>query len=261
LVSVAEKLQLIALYGDEFRRELLMAHTYMPVDKDILIVTHDELERLRRCIESVRQHTENYKIYVWDNASGAETQEWLRSQPDLKVTRSETNEGFIVPNNRLIAQGDSPYVILLNNDTEVHPGWDKAMVGYLQATGAAQVGYVGGWLNEEGRGYLFGFGSDVHYIPGWCFAIPRAVYLEFGLFDEETFRFAYCEDADFSLRLTNAGWEIRALHLDLVTHHENTTIKKVHELRDCRSSFDENHAALRQRWGHRFNSNPCGASV
>lgn len=250
-------LERIACFGEEIREELLAAHTYKPVAKDILIVTHDQLSYLQQCVASIREHTEDYQIYVWDNASGPEAQEWLESQPDIISTRSETNQGFIIPNNRLIAQGGNPVVILLNDDTVVRAGWDKAMIGFMQAHDVAQVGYIGGWLDKTGKGKLFGWGGEVDYIPGWCFAIQRKTYEEIGLFDENHLRFAYCEDADFSLRLTETGRRIHALHLDLVIHFENTTIKKVAQNEDCRASFEANHAFMRQRWAERLAVSRC----
>lgn len=257
MVGSSEKLKRLAAHAEDVKRELVITKQYQPAGKDILIVTHNQLDYLKQCVESVRLHTQDYQLYVWDNASDRETQDWLGEQSDIIVTRSETNEGFIIPNNRLVKQGHNPYIILLNNDTVVLPDWDKAMIAFIQQTGAAQVGYVGGWINEEGKGALFGWGSGVHYIPGWCFTIPRAVYDEYGLFDEENYSFAYCEDADFSFRLTEAGRQIHALHLDLVFHYENTTIKTVHQLRDCRTSFVANHAFLKGRWKHRFAVSPC----
>ena len=235
---------------------MLIAHTYQPVSKDILIVTYNQPTYLKQCIKSIEDATEQYQIYVWDNGSNY----WLEDHPDIKVTRSRSNEGFIIPNNQLIAQGNSPFVILLNDDTVVYPGWDKAMIGHIQSIGTAQVGYVGGWLDENAKGSRFGWGGGVDYIPGWCFAIPRTTYEKFGLFDEE-FKFAYCEDADFSLRLTAAGERIYALHLGLVHHYENATIQAVAEKSDRSTSFRKNHAVLRERWSKRLAVSGCGVSV
>lgn len=237
------------MFGEEIRRELVCAAACEPAEKDILVVVHDQLPYLEACIESIRCETQDYRLYVWDNGSSAETASWLASQPDIHLVRWETNEGFIIPNNRLISLGSSPYVILLNSDTIVLSGWDRAMLGYLQQNAdVAQVGYIGGYI-EGGKGSRFGYGSQVDYIPGWCFCIPRPIYNKFGLFDEENLEFAYCEDADFSLRLQEAGLRIHALHLDLVYHHENKTISEVAKVRDCRTTFEKNHRYLDARWG------------
>lgn len=235
----------IASFPKEIEQELSIAQTYKSVHKDILIVTHNQFDYLQQCVRSIRENTENYHIYIWDNGSQEDMKSWLASQSDIHVTRSESNLGFIVPNNRLIAQGNSPYIIVLNDDTLVYPGWDKAMIAYLQSTSASQVGYLGGCLDQDARGYKFGWGSSIDYIPGWCFTISRETYQDFGLFDE-SFVFAYCEDADFSLRLKSAGKAIYALHLGLVYHFENRTIKSV--VVSNNTTFEGNHDALKMRW-------------
>ena len=98
----------------------------------------------------------------------------------------------------------------------------------------------------EGAG--FGFGSEYDYICGWCMCFERSIYNEFGLFDDENLSFAYGEDADFSLRLKEAGKEIYALHLDLVKHFGNKTINAVSKELDVKTSFDANHKYLKSRW-------------
>jgi GT2 family glycosyltransferase len=240
-------------FPGEIEKELLLAHTYEPVAKDILIVTHDQLPYLKQCVQSIRDNTDQYHIYLWINGSALNNpsfpavQEWAFSQDDMTVTCSPDNEGFIIPNNRLVAQGNSPFVILLNDDTVVRPKWSEAMIGYIQQTGVVQVGYVGGWLDEDFKGVQFGWGGGVEYIPGWCFAIPRSIYDRYGLFDQHL-KLAYGEDADFSLRLQKEGHRIHALHLGLVDHYENSTIKNLAENHAFQASFVENHALLRRRW-------------
>ena len=230
----------------EIKQELLYIFDYKPVMKDILIVSHNNLVYLKPCIESIRKNTENYQIYVWDNASNNEVQEYLSHQQDLKVVRSDKNLGFIIPNNRLIERCNNPYVILLNDDTEVYPNWDKILIGFLQKTNSAQVGYCGGIIDENGKGTKFNFGEKIDYVTGWCFAIPKCIYKKYGLFDEANLQFAYCEDADFSLRLKENHEKIYALHCGLVHHHENKTVQNVDF--DVKSSFEKNHKYIKHRW-------------
>lgn len=253
MVSESELLQKFYFHREDVGKELLISYNYIPIDKDILIVVHNQLEYLKLCVESIRKETDNYHIFVWDNASDQDMQEWLADQKDIVVIRSEENIGFIIPNNELIKLGNSPYVILLNSDTMVFKDWDKAMIAHLQQDeNLVQVGYMGGILNEEGKGVHSKFGSEVDYISGWCFCISRDIYNKFGLFDQENLEFAYAEDADFSLRLTEQGQKILALHLGLVHHFENKTILQVQHKRDCKASFIKNHNYIRQRWGHRI---------
>jgi GT2 family glycosyltransferase len=238
------------LFHEEIKNELEITAQYKPVMKDILIVVCDQLPYVEECIKTVQTNTEDYKLYLWDNGSKNETSEYLESVDGVLV-KTEENYGFILPNNRLADLGESPYIILLNSDTFVRPGWDKSLVSHLE-TGYSQVGYLGGFLDETGRGEGSGFGGDVDYIPGWCFGISRDTYNEFGLFDEKNLEFAYCEDADFSLRLTEAGRSIYALHLGLVHHYGNKTITTVAGECDVESTFKHNHEHMQKRWQTRL---------
>lgn len=241
--------------------ELVIAAISKPAWKDILVIVRDQLPYLKICVESVREHTKNYTLHIWDNESGPETQEYIANlqqehaslqNPDwkLKVRRSERNEGFIEPNNALAEDSEGDYLIPLNSDTKVFPHWDTAMIGWLQQyPEVAQVGYWGGHLGPDGRGFGGQNGYDVDYIPGWCFCISRETYNQFGLFNKEM-KFAYCEDADLSLTLQDAGKKIYALHVPLVYHYQNKTIKVVEKEGevDVRATFEHNHEYLRRRW-------------
>lgn len=245
---------------DRFRSEILgELRTMMLAEdasKDILIVVHNELDCVRNCIESIRKHTKNYRLFIWDNASDEETRCYLREvkcDGDARVIHSRTNMGFGEPNNKLaqLTRGKgSDYLILLNSDTQVFDGWDRAMIGHLQTNpDCAQVGYQGCLLSEKGYGGRVAWGSEIDYVAGFCSCISRATYRQFNLFDP-AYEFAYCEDADFSLRLWAAGCKIYALHLLLVHHFENRTIKAVVKEGkiDVMTTFQANHDVLRTRW-------------
>lgn len=229
--------------------------------KDILIVVRDQLEYFKECIESIQEHSTMYNLLIWDNASGPDTKKyisdlmlkWHDEQPDdwtIEVITSETNTGFIPPNNALAECASGDYIILINSDCKVFAGWDKAMLGFLQHNpDVKQVGYWGGHLSEEGRGFGGSNGYEIDYVPGWCFCISKETYEEFGLFNKQL-QFAYCEDADLSLRLQEAGHKIYALYTPLVHHYQNKTIKTVEQEGevDVRASFAHNHEYIRLRW-------------
>lgn len=239
---------------DQLKKELLVSARYKKTKKDILIVVKDQLEYVKQCIESIYENTEDFNLYVWDNDSKPETSNYLNelmlANDNVELCKSSVNEGFIVPNNALAARTKSPYIILLNSDTLVRPGWDKALIGWLQQEGDdAAVGYMGSKLNEEGKGGEVAYGYDADYICGWCLCFSRKTYEEHGLFDEENLEFAYGEDADYSLRLKEAGKQVYALHLDLVLHFENkTSLQLQKEGFSFKEAFDKNHAYIKQRW-------------
>lgn len=238
-------------YGKEMRQELSVLDLAPDATKDILIVVHDQLEYLKITLESVIAHTSNYRIYLWDNASGPDVTEYLKEVGEvlgdrLVVVRSEENRGFIRPNDELIAMGTGDYVILLNSDVKVLGGWDKGLIGYLDTNPDTKiVGYSGGLLDADGIGGRIAFGDEVDYIPGWCLCLSRKTYEEFGLFHEEM-DFAYSEDSELCIRIQKSGYKIHALHLMLVYHYENKTIGEVRKKRDCSVTFQLNHQTLRR---------------
>lgn len=238
-------------HQEEMREELTAATMYQPVKKDILIVVKDQLLYVENCIKSIYQNTDDFELYVWDNGSDEETINYLRSidEPNFHLTRVEENQGFIIPNNRLAEQGESPFVILLNSDTLVRPGWDQAMIGWIQQQGDSVVGYMGSKLDEEGKGGKVAYGKDADYICGWCMCVPRSICEQHKLFDEVNLQFAYGEDSDFCFRVREIGGTVYSLHLDLVVHFENKTSNQLRS-EGCyfHEPFEANHAYICSRW-------------
>lgn len=240
---------------EDMTKELLWSLSCQDQIKDILIVVKDQLEYVQNCIDSIYQNTNNFNLFLWDNASEPETAHYLESvykqHNNCFLTTSETNKGFIMPNNRLARHTKSPYIILLNSDTEVKKDWDRVLLGVLQNNPEiAATGYGGCVLDENFKGGNVSFNHKIDYVSGWCLCINRSTYEEFGLFDEQ-FQFAYCEDADYGLKLKSNGRQIYAINLDLVTHYENKTVKKLiltPERTNLQTCFKKNHELLTQRW-------------
>ena len=239
-------------YHTQMEEEMILGRTECAASKDIIIVVHNQLSYIKNCIDSIRENTSNYRLYIWDNASDKETADYLQSlvPEGAELVRSEVNLGFIDPNNELAGWGRGEYIVLLNSDCVVLPHWTDAMVGFLKThPEVAEVGCVGGLLEENGIGSGSGFGYDIDYLHGWCVVFGRQTYEKYGLFNKQL-RFAYAEDSDFSLRLKEAGKKIYAFHLPLVQHFGSVTIKDVERegVIDIHSSFRMNHEYMRLRW-------------
>lgn len=67
-------------------------------------------------------------MIIVDNASSDGTREWLAAQPDLRVIRNETNNGFAAACNQGMSASSAPFVALLNDDTRADPQWLEAML-------------------------------------------------------------------------------------------------------------------------------------
>lgn len=237
---------------DKIKEELLFIDFAENIDKDILIVVHNEFEFVRNCIDSLYKNTKNFNLFIWDNASDKQTKEYLekiQKKKNVKLYKSEQNIGFVIPNNLMAKNSKSPYLILLNSDTEVRPYWDKVLVGFLEKNkDVAACGFQGGMVNEQGLGVSINFGYEVDYICGYCLCIPRKIYKEFGLFDENI-KFAYCEDSDFSFRLREKNKKIYACYsTDLVVHYGSRTSLSVAQKTNLKETIENNLIYLQNRW-------------
>lgn len=224
--------------------------------KDILVVVRNQLDYVRKCLESVRDNTRDYNLHVWNNASDEETTAWLTAfgdslPPDVGwcIAHVPENMGFIGPNNEMAACCKSDWIILLNSDTEVREGWDTALIGWLEENPKyGIVGYEGGLVASNGVGVGVGHGDEIDYVAGWCLCMSRDLYKAIGLFDEKNLKFAYGEDLDLGLRAREAGLRSYALHLFYVKHHGNRTTNAVRHEMDLKPTFKANHEYIRTRW-------------
>ena len=94
------------------------------MDCSVIILNWNGEEVLRRFLPSVILCTpkEVAEIVVADNGSTDGSVEWLRTQP-VRLILLDKNYGFAGGYNRAIAQVDTKYIVLLNSDVEVSPGW------------------------------------------------------------------------------------------------------------------------------------------
>ena len=112
----------------------------------ILVLTHNRLHLLRKCVENVLLGTSEatHEILIWDNASSDGTEAYLAAldDPRIKVVRSDQNLGQNAYA-RAVTHTSSPYLVELDDDVvSAPPGWDLTLrdafvrlpkVGFLAA--------------------------------------------------------------------------------------------------------------------------------
>ena len=90
----------------------------------ICIANYNGLTLLTDCLESVlaQRGDLSIEIIVHDDASTDESVTWMRDKyPQVELLVSESNVGFCVSNNRMVAHARGEYILLLNNDAALCP--------------------------------------------------------------------------------------------------------------------------------------------
>ncbi len=200
---------------------------------EIVIPVHEGLSLVRDCIRSIKAFTAMpFRAVIIDDASCAATHERLRAlvtgDDRFELVRNETNLGFLLTCERGFASASADYVVLLNSDTVVTPGWLERMVACAESD--PRIAIVNPLSNEAAnlsvrlapglsltsmsqqiaklsrRSY-----PDVTTAVGMCIMFRRMAVELLGSFDR-IFAPAYCEESDLCMRYTEAG--LRAVVAD-----------------------------------------------
>jgi GT2 family glycosyltransferase/tetratricopeptide (TPR) repeat protein len=236
----------------------------------IIILTFNRLDVTKVCLESIQRNTpESHEIIVVDNGSSDDTVAWLHSrmleQLTLRLIENDENRGFSAGCNQGIQTAQGEYLLLLNNDTVVTPGW---LSGLLECLADRAVGVVGPMTNNlsgiqqwpwcdyqdlkglDGFATLFREQHRYWWIPsrrivGFCMLFRRTLVEQIGLLDEQ-FGSGNFEDDDFCLRAALFGYHNRIAG-DVFIHHEGSATFRGNQL-DYRAAMMHNHDLFQQKW-------------
>lgn len=183
------------------------------------------------CLRSLEG--EDVDVIVVDNASEDGTAEAVTG---VELIRNERNLGYAGGMNtgiRRALERGADAVLLLNNDVEVERGAIAPLAAAAEGTGAVcplvvfaddpgKVWYAGARFDPK-RGYngrhiteTTGATTETERICGAAVLIPRETLERVGMFDEDLF--AYVEDADWSLRVREAGLSLLVTPMSRVRH-------------------------------------------
>ena len=226
----------------------------------VAVLNWNGRDHLNRFLPSVVAYTEGEdRVFVIDNGSDDGSCEMVQSAfPSVHLVTLDQNHGFAGGYNRgldaLLSEWDAEWVLLLNSDVEVSPGWLGALVDAANEQGwsAAQpkirsverraefeyAGAAGGYMDRHGfmfcAGRLFDqneldhgqYDSDrsVFWASGACLLVRTRAWQTVNGLDEDFF--AHMEEIDLCWRLRNRGLTVGATGRSHVYHLGGGTLQQ-----------------------------------
>ena len=258
------------------RAKTLIAHAESSIRDpkvSVIVVTYNNLDFTRACLASLDEQTdyENMEIIVVDNASADDSAafltDWVTDAANRKLVLNNDNRGFAAANNQGLALATGSYLVLLNNDTYVTPGWLRTLFRHLQRD--TTIGLIGPVTNNIGneakiqiayetmdqmisvsqahvRQHL-GQTFPLHTAAFFCVMFSRSVYEQIGPLDE-AFGRGFFEDDDYCRRIDQLGLRVACAEDVFIHHHLSASFSKLRSV-DRQTLFDQNKLIYEKKWG------------
>lgn len=229
----------------------------IPPELTVIIVSYNTAALTLKAIETLFEHTHKtrFDCVVFDNGSNDGSAARIKDAfPTVRVIASPENVGFAQANNIAAQACQTPYLLLLNPDTETHPGAIDALMDFAKTRPQAGIWggrtvFADGTLNIAscwaapslqslffralGLSTLFprsGFINcetygrwqrdsvrEVDIVVGCFLLIGRPLWQELGGFGQKYFM--YGEDADLCLRARRLGFRPAITPDAQIIHH------------------------------------------
>lgn len=210
----------------------------------IVILNYNGLEVLKKCLTSVfKSDYPNFEIIVVDNNSSDDSLEIAKINFSKAIfIKNEANLGFAAGNNmgiKFALERAADFILLLNNDVEVEKNFLTQLIDNVAAKEdiglsspiifdgeTREIWFAGGYIDwwrlktihvkNIRTEKLF----PTQIITGCAMLIRAAVFQKIGLLDEDFF--LYWEDADFSWRSSQAGFQNMVVSASWIYHWEKS---------------------------------------
>lgn len=246
----------------------------------VVIPVYNHLDHSLTCLRSIAAHPSRIaaEILVVDDCSSDDTEATLPQIEGLRYQRNPENLGFIGACNAGASAARGEYLVFLNNDTAVQPGWLDALIETFETEDrvglvGAKLIYPDGRLQEAGgivfndaSGWNYGrFGDpaapeynylrEVDYCSGAAIAIRADLFAEFGGFDRH-YAPAYYEDTDLAMKVWAHGLRVLYQPKSAVVHFEGVS-SGTDTSTGVKAYQVVNQQKFLERWSERLKAHPA----
>ncbi len=222
-------------------------NTPAEVRASLVIPVFGKIEYTLACLRSLLAGglPDDVEVIVVDDASPDDSKRLLAGVPGLRVHHNTHNLGFVGSCNAGAALARGEFLVFLNNDTTLTPGWLEALLHTFETHSdaglvGAQLVYPDGRLQEsggivfaDGSGWNYGrfedpkhpaytFVREADYCSGAAIALRRSLFNTLGGFDAR-YAPAYYEDTDLAMKVREHGLKVYVQPAAVVVHHEGVT--------------------------------------
>lgn len=210
----------------------------------IVIPVYNQFDYTWHCLESILNNSEDctYEVIIANDCSTDLTTRLEEIVSGVRMITNQKNLRFLLNCNHAAESAKGKYILFLNNDTQVQPGWLKPLISLMEKD--SSVGMVGskllypdGYLQEAGGilwkdGSAWNYGNrqnpedaefnyvhEADYISGAAIMIRSSLWKEIGGFDQR-FVPAYCEDSDLAFEVRRHGYKVMYQPQSVVVHFE-----------------------------------------
>lgn len=251
-------------------KEKLTFPKYQHPDVSIIIPVYNQYKYTIQCLKSILMSGDptSYEIIIADDNSTDETKNIMDNVFNIKISKNETNLGYIQNVNKAAKIATGKYLYFLNNDTIVQKNWlqellrvfelrkDAGVVGSkiynndcssLQECGVFMFSdYFCNCFNSDPNDSKHMYLKQVDYVSGCSLITLKTLFDEIGGFDV-LFSPAYCDDPDYCLEALKRGYKTyvqpksQIIHFGGITYNSRAT-----------SLQKRNNQLLREKWKEYF---------
>lgn len=236
----------------------------------VIIPVYNQIQTTLECLRAIIGASFNFplELVVVDDASTDAEVQRIRAHGGITYRRNHVNSGFVASCNVGAKLSRGRFLVFLNSDTLVTPGWLEALIARLDEPGVGLVGarlvYPDGRLQEaggivfaDGSGWNYGRGGhpgdpryltarEAHYCSGAVLALTRERFQDLGGFDP-LFAPGYYEDTDLAMRVRASGARVVYEPKSVVVHLEGASAG-TDITRGMKSAQPVNRGKFHERW-------------